>query len=329
MCIFKKEGLLKQKKSCLIALCEIFLTIQFIILRGLIMENANVVFFTDNDEGEKLAAVIESLGFTVKKVSSLGDRAILNNCRDNYILIFDITGEDPLSVLSYADSIEGGDCRVKYFIMDQLKMEKGHVKSANLAQVEFIAKPVDNREFLLLLEKTILLEKYRNLMAAISRESWARMEIFETVFGPNRRDSFDEKAEKEAFVKMIDFEKKLMEEQLHLNDAIRRIALMRNRDYLALKERVEAEEMLDELRKSELHDANRVIQAQEALIDYSTKELYVAKKIIDASENVAELSRVEALELHNELSSLKEQNSGLLEKISLLMKENIELKKSH
>lgn len=293
------------------------------------MENANVLFFTDNDEGEKLAAVIECLGLTVKKVFSLEDNSLLNKYRENYILIFDITGADALTVLSYAESLDGGDNKVKYVIMDQSKMENGHVKTSNLSQVEFIAKPVDNREFLLLLEKTILLEKYKTLMAAISREAETRMEIFEAVLGPNRRDSLDEKAEKEAFVKMIDFEKKLMEEQLHLNDTIRRIALLRNRDYLVLKERVEAEEMLDELRRSELLDANRVIEAQESLIDYSTKELYDAKKIIDATEHVAELSRVEALELHNELTRLKEENIELNKKISLLMKENIELKKTH
>lgn len=293
------------------------------------MENANVVFFTDNDNGEKLAAVIESLGLTVKKVSALDDKTLLNNCRENYILIFDFTGVEAPEVLSFADSLEGGAGRVKFVIMDQAKMENSHVRSCNLSHVEFISRPVDKREFLLLLEKTILVEKYRNLMSSISREAESRMEIFESILGPNRKESFNDKAEREAFVRMIDFEKKLMEDQLHLNDSIRRIALLRNRDYLVLKERVEAEEMLDELRRTELLDANRVIEAQESLIDYSTKELYDAKKIIDATENVAELSRVEALELHNELFRLKKQNSELLEKVDSLTKENIELKKRH
>jgi len=166
-------------------------------------------------------------------------------------------------------------------------------------------------------------------MSMISKESESRMEIFEAVLCPDRKDSFSDKAEKEAFVKMIDFEKKLMEEQLNLNDTIRRIALMRNRDYLVLKERVEAEEMLDELRRNELLNANKIIEVQEVLIDYSSKELYDAKKIIDATENVAELSRVEALELHNELIRLREEKSDLESKIKLLVDENMELKKRH
>jgi len=293
------------------------------------MENANVVVFTDNYEGRELAKVIESLGLTVKIVSSFSNISILKNCRENYIIIFDITGLEAADILSLADSIEEGSSRVKFIIMPPEKMENSHVKTSNVTHVEFIASPVDNREFLLLLEKTILVEKYRKLMSLISKESESRMEIFEAVLGPNRRDSFDERAEREAFVKMIDFEKKLMEEQLNLNDTIRRIALMRNRDYLALKERVEAEEMLDELRRNELLNANKIIEAQEALIEYSSKELYDAKKIIDATENVAELSRVEAIELHNGLLRLKEEKRELELKIKSLIDENMELKKRH
>jgi hypothetical protein len=293
------------------------------------MENANVVVFTDNYEGRELAKVIESLGLTVKLVSTFSNTSILKKCRENYILIFDITGLKTEEILSLADSIEEGSSRVKFIIMPPEKMDNSHVKTSNVTHVEFIASPVDNREFLLLLEKTILVEKYKKLMSMISKESESRMEIFEAVLCPDRKDSFSDKAEKEAFVKMIDFEKKLMEEQLNLNDTIRRIALMRNRDYLVLKERVEAEEMLDELRRNELLNANKIIEVQEVLIDYSSKELYDAKKIIDATENVAELSRVEALELHNELIRLREEKSDLESKIKSLVDENMELKKRH
>ena len=67
----------------------------------------------------------------------------------------------------------------------------------------------------------------------------------------------------------------------------------------------------------------------ERAIDYSTKEFYDAKKIIDATENVAELSRVEALELHEELLQLKKENKELELQIKSIMKENMDLKKRH
>lgn len=293
------------------------------------MENANVVVFTDNYEGRELAKDIESLGLTVKVVSSFSQKQDLDNYRDNYALIFDITGLEASSVLSFVEAIEGGSGKVKFVIMDQSKIGTVSVKTSDETHVEFIGSPVEKREFLFLLEKTILVEKYRNLISLISKESDSRLEIFKTVFGPCYEDCSDGKVDKEMFLKMIDFEKKLMEEQLNLNNAIRRIALMGNRDYFFLKERVVAEEMLDVLRQHELIDANKVIEAQEALIDYSAKEFYDARKIIDAINNVAELSRVEALELHEELSRIKKENEELTLKIKSLTNENMDLKKRH
>ncbi|MFA5517810.1 MAG: hypothetical protein WDA74_01005 [Spirochaetota bacterium] len=293
------------------------------------MENANVIVFTDNYEGRELAKAIESLGLTVKVVSSFSQKQVLDNYRDNYILIFNITDLEVSSVLDFAESLEGGSSKVKFIIMEQSKIGTANVKTSNVTHVEFIGSPVDKREFLLLLEKTLLVEKYKNLMVLISKESESRLEIFETVLGPCHENYSDDKADKEAFLKMIDFEKKLMKEQLNLNDAIRRIALMRNRDYFLLKERVLAEEMLDTLRQNELMNANKVIEAQEALIDYSAKEFYDARRIIDATNNVAELSRVEALELHEELLLVKKENKELTLKIKSLMDENMELKKRH
>ncbi len=293
------------------------------------MENANVIVFTDNYEGRELAKAIESLGLTVKVISSFSQKQVLDNYRDNYILIFNITDLEVSSVLDFAESLEGGSSKVKFIIMEQSKIGTANVKTSNVTHVEFIGSPVDKREFLLLLEKTLLVEKYKNLMVLISKESESRLEIFETVLGPCHENYSDDKADKEAFLKMIDFEKKLMKEQLNLNDAIRRIALMRNRDYFLLKERVLAEEMLDTLRQNELMNANKVIEAQEALIDYSAKEFYDARRIIDATNNVAELSRVEALELHEELLLVKKENKELTLKIKSLMDENMELKKRH
>ena len=178
------------------------------------MENANVVVFTDNYEGRELAKVIESLGLTVKVVSSFSQRHVLDSYRDNYILIFDITGLEPSEVLAFAESLEGGSSKVKFIIVDPGKIGSANVKTSNVTHVEFISSPVEKREFLLLLEKTILVEKYRNLLALVSQESESRLEVFETVLGPCQGKFSGDNADKEAFLKMIDFDKKLNIDQV-------------------------------------------------------------------------------------------------------------------
>jgi hypothetical protein len=72
----------------------------------------------------------------------------------------------------------------------------------------------------------------------------------------------------------------LLQEQLSLNESIRNIALFRKNEYISMKDRIKAEELLADLRRKELIDARSTISAQENLIDFSSKELHEAKKII-------------------------------------------------
>jgi hypothetical protein len=85
-----------------------------------------------------------------------------------------------------------------------------------------------------------------------------------------------------------------------------------------MKDRIKAEEMLTDLRRKELMDANSVIKAQESLIDFSSLELHEANKIIDAKERVEELGRLEAIGLHQELLTEKEKNQKLAEELQQL-----------
>jgi len=155
-------------------------------------------------------------------------------------------------------------------------------------------------------------------MKLISDESESRIDVLECMLNIKRKDMYDEGTEKEIFIRILDFEKKLMEEHISLNDSIRNIALYRNNEFIALKDRIKAEEMLNELRREELMNANRIIKAQESLIEYSSKELLEVKKIMNARENVEELSRSEAIDLHKELDRLKREKRILEGKIQTL-----------
>ncbi|HOF14391.1 MAG TPA: hypothetical protein PLN01_08725, partial [Spirochaetota bacterium] len=67
-------------------------------------------------------------------------------------------------------------------------------------------------------------------------------------------------------------------------------------------------------------DAKSVIEAQSAVIEYSSKELQSAEEIIHATEAVQELSRLEAIKLHEELEKEKKKNEVLQKKIDMLEK---------
>ena len=82
-----------------------------------------------------------------------------------------------------------------------------------------------------------------------------------------------------------------------------------------------AEEMLADLRRSELMDANSVIKAQESLIDFSSRELHEANRIINAAESVVELGRQEAISLREELADTIKRNKELTEEVGRLKEE--------
>nr|HPJ40583.1 hypothetical protein [Spirochaetota bacterium] len=121
--------------------------------------------------------------------------------------------------------------------------------------------------------------------------------------------------------------KHLMDEQTRLNRAIKEFTLMRQRELFDIKNRVKAEEMLADLRRLEMLDAKNIIRAQEAVIDFSSRELKEAGKIIDATEKVQELSRVEAMELHNQLKDEIENKRKLEHELEQLREEIASLKR--
>ena len=129
------------------------------------------------------------------------------------------------------------------------------------------------------------------------------------------------RTEKEAFENILKYEKGLLNEQFRLNEAIKNFSLFHQSNLQNLENRIDAEESLHTLRQKEMIDAKKTIDAQEAVIDYSASKLEESKGFIDAKENVAELSRNEAIKLHDELSRERELNKSLSEEIEKLLKD--------
>jgi len=285
------------------------------------MEQVTIWYLKDNDSGTKLVNAITGLGLTVNLISGFKLKSANINEEEINIFIYDIVDISPDLLLNEITKDERLQSFLK-FIMIKKGQVKGLMKlNYNMMHLEFLNRPVDRRELLLLLEKSIIVERYREIMRLISKESEQRIEAYEGLMDINRKNVFESDKEKMAFEKILAFEKNLMKEQSNLSCAIRDFTLLRQIDLFDMRDRIKAEEMLAELRRKELIDAHEVIQAQESVIDYSAKELDDAKKIIDAREKVEELSRSETMELHRELSRQKELNRKLEGDIARLIEE--------
>jgi hypothetical protein len=217
-----------------------------------------------------------------------------------------------------------GDSRLqnyqKFVMISADKTDEAIAHSGDLLHVDFISRPFNKRELLILLEKAVLVEQYRTMMKTISRDAENRVEEFESLVHIHKKNILDTKIEHEVFDRIMTFERKMMEEQKKLNQAIRNFTALRHKELFDLKSRLFAEELLDAFRRSEMIDAHDLIWAQQAVLDLSTRELGDARNIIKAAEITGELSREEALALHEKLNAERERNTRLSEELDALRK---------
>ena len=285
------------------------------------MEKVTIWYLTDNEQGRKVAGAIRDMRLTINIIEGhdLKDANIVHE--EINIFIIDITGEEPGKLLEYCSTEQRIQGFLKFMVVNKKEIKSMSTASFNIYHLEFIGRPVSINEFLLLLEKSIIVERYREIMRTISRESGGRIEAYEGLMDINRKNIFESEKEKEAFENILNYEKNLLKEQTQLNKAIKDFTLMRHEELFDLKRRIHAEEMLSDLRRKELIDANNVINAQENVIDYSAKTIEETRDIFNATERVAELSRIEAIDLHEELMKEKSLNAMLSEEIERLLQE--------
>lgn len=285
------------------------------------MEQVTIWIFHDNDHGKKLAATIKKLGLNVIDIQGYETRELNIHDEDLNIFILDINNIPAVDLVKKIEKELKFEGSLKFMLLTRNEISRVSNLSFNILHFEFISKPVYLREFLLLLEKSIIAERYREVIRLSARDALSRIEAFEGLMDINRKNVFESQSEKEAFEKILHFEKGLLKKQFTLNKAIREFSKLRQASLYDLKKRLEAEESLDKLRKDELMHAKSVINAQESLIDFSSMRLEETKEILDASQSVAELSRTEAIKLHEELNREKELNLTLMEEIEKLKKE--------
>ncbi len=290
------------------------------------MEKVTIWHLADNDGAEKLVRNISLLGLNVKSITEQEYQKLVVPDDTINLFIIDLLNRDTSGVLSGIRRDRSMANVVKFVIMKKRQIRDALASSPDLLHVEFISRPVNKREFILLLEKTIIVECYRELMRVHNREADGRIEAFESLLNIQRSDRFESEEEKLAFQKILEYEKHLKQEQLRLNRGMKEFSFLRQRELFDMKDRIKAEEMLSDLRRRELMDAQNVIKAQEEVIEFSSRELNEANRIIDAAEKAAELGRLEAIALHEQLKAEKEKNKVLMDEIMHL---KVELTHQH
>ncbi len=282
------------------------------------MDTVNIWYLSDNDQGKENISNLTKVGFSINYIQAkdFSYQTIIVSQMNLFIIdLMDMKVDNIISMINADNRLQNF---VKYVIVQPEAIHQAVLSSSNILHIEFLDRPINKREFLLLIEKTVIVEKYRETMKSISTETEARIEAYESILHIHKNDLFETEVEKDAFDKIVRFEKNILEEQSKLNHAIKEFSIIKQKDIYEMKKLLHAEQMLDQLQEKEIRDAKSIINAQESVMDFSKMELTDCKQILMAHEMTDELSREEALKLHNEVYRLQAENLQLRGKIEVL-----------
>lgn len=275
------------------------------------MKNTKIWFLTDNQKSEQIAMKLNALGLDTEVIKKKTFRTIKTKQNELNFFIVDLEDQDYDKTVEMVNSEDKIKNFMKFIVVNRKDVRKACAESRNLLHAEILERPLREREILLIIEKTVIVEKFRDVMKQISHEAEERIETFESLVHIQKSNIFESDSEKEIFDNIVEYEKGLMTQQSKLNNAIKSFAENKQKELFEVKNLLHAEQMLDQLREKEIYSAKETIKAHESLLDYSSIELKDKEAILDAHEKNVELSREEAIQLHHRIKELEEENEFL------------------
>lgn len=273
--------------------------------------DVNIWYLTDNSDGENVCNTLSTIGLKAHLIKDKENNLLDLKKEEQNIVVIDYIEKELSYILEFIKKDSRLQKILKYIVLPENEINEALKQSNNMLNIEYIDRPLHKREFVLIIEKSIMVEKYRSMMKNLSRESEDRIEAYESLIHIHKKDLFTDEKEKEAFEKIMSFEKNLIDEQKNLNLALKEFTFLRQKEIFEMRSLLHANEMVGHLRHKELLDANETIKAQQAVLEYSRKEMSEISKIVEAIEITGELSREEAKELHQKVKDLMKRNNNL------------------
>ncbi|MBN2039358.1 MAG: hypothetical protein JW864_04915 [Spirochaetes bacterium] len=291
------------------------------------MDSTHIWYLTDNSQGKGTAGKIAEMGLNVNIVGKKSTIKESINTDNINVFIYDYINSDIMKVVSMIQKDERTHDAQKFIFVQKKNLKEALNTAMVFPHTEILSRPLDERIFLLLLEKTVIIERFREVMGDISREAGARIGTYENIMDINRQDLFVSDMEKKNFSNIIKFEKDLIKKQVELNKSIREYTFLRQRDMFYDENRIRAEVRLNELESRDLDDAIRALSISSP--SDNPESVYV-NNFIESNHNVLgennQFSDTENGKLQKELADLKEKNKLHLARISELKEENNQLK---
>jgi hypothetical protein len=214
------------------------------------MKNVKIWYLSDNGNGADIIEKIKKIGLKVEHVTDINKKLKLPQIGTN-ILIFDLKNKPLDSVIEFIKSNDSMYICQKFILLSKKDVSKAIDYPTDIPHTEFLVSPLNTREFILLLEKTVIVESYRDVLKYISNEANARIEAYENLMDINRSNILMPDNEKEKIQNFLDFEKTLAKKQTSLNNSIKKYTARRRKEMFFKPDNNQSEYIFSDLKEQE------------------------------------------------------------------------------
>jgi DNA-binding NtrC family response regulator len=171
------------------------------------MEQLDIWYVCDNDHAGTVARAMVEMGFPLHVLDKKDYATAAVQMQASNIFIFDLEHTKPSDLMLMLRSDMRVQNFLKFAVLEEDMIEQAISAYPEALHLEFISRPVNRREFILLVEKSMIVEKYRELLKKYSREAENQIEEYESLLHIHKKDMFASDAEKNAFEKIIRHER--------------------------------------------------------------------------------------------------------------------------
>ena len=187
------------------------------------MDNIMKVWYLSNNEtGKKLFSQIENLRiqadyFDISEISNIAPSQEHTN-----VFILDFVDLQTDFILDIVTKDERFKNSFKLCLLSKKQIGEFNSMSYNSFKLELLQRPVDPETFLLLLEKSLLVELYRSVLHSDPLRD-SKVYSFEGIMEINRKQPFKANFENLGFNSILDFQNRVQQEQAQLKKKIKKM----------------------------------------------------------------------------------------------------------
>lgn len=195
------------------------------------MKNIHILIVSDNKEGTQIARELKELEIFVSTLK-LNKIYLLDMSKAKIvILIINLDNISLDKILAELEKQKIPGNWLKFIFLKNKFLKDIRYENFNIFHLEFLQRPVRIAEFLLLMEKTILTEKFKLMLREVSVELKEKSESMENLYNVMRKKLFNDNSSSiEVFSKIIKMQKRLDDETLKMQNSIKKFSSFRQKN---------------------------------------------------------------------------------------------------